>query len=93
MHTDPGHASLAALRSFLEDLENTAAVAATLLRQGHRIDLTGLDAQVGLLCAKALDLPMQQGRDIRADLLRLHGTMARLEGGLAACGRSRPGDP
>jgi hypothetical protein len=59
------------LRSFLEDLENTIAVARTLMEDGHTVDLTGFDRQIGLLCAKALDLPPEQGRLFRDELAAL----------------------
>lgn len=82
MRTDPILARVASLRSFLEDLENAAAVATTLVRDGHLIDLDGFDAQVGLLCAKALDLPTEQGRLMRPDLLRLRGRLETLDAAL-----------
>ncbi len=84
MRTDPStngptHASLAELRSFLEDLENAAAIATTLVREGHLIDLGDFDSQVGLLCAKALDLPDSQGKLVRPGLLRLREKLETLE--------------
>lgn len=79
MRTDPSHASLLALRSFLEDLENATAVATTFVRDGHMIDLADFDAQVGLLCAKTLDLPSDQGRLMRPELMRLREKLEALE--------------
>lgn len=84
MRTDPSLARVASLRSFLEDLENAAAIATTLVRDGHLIDLDGFDVQVGLLCAKALDLPTEQGRLMRPDLLRLCGRLETLDAALKA---------
>ena len=84
MRIDPTHAGLAELRSFLEDLENAAAVATTLVREGHRIDLGDFDSQVGFLCAKALDLPDGQGRQVRDDLMRLRQKLEVLEISLKA---------
>ena len=84
MRNDPSHASLRALRSFLEDLENATAIATTLVRDGHLIDLTDFDAQVGLLCAKALDLPTEQGRLIRPELMRLRERLETLDASLRA---------
>ncbi len=75
--TDP----LTSLRSFMEDLRNTISIAHTLVRDGHRVDLAGFDLQVGLLCAKALDLPPEQGRAVRPDLEDLLGSVD----GLVAC--------
>ena len=59
------------MRSFIEDLTNTIVVARQLLDLGQTIDLTGFDGQIGLLCAKALDLPPKDGRSVRADLIAL----------------------
>jgi len=46
-------------------------VAAGLAVGGRRIDLTGLDHTVGLLCAKALDLSPAEGRAARTGLVAL----------------------
>jgi len=52
-------------------LRQTAALARTLAASGRPIDLTGLDGQVGLICARALDLPAEQGLEMRGDLEEL----------------------
>lgn len=54
-----------------EGVRNTVAMASGLTLGGRRVDLTGLDDSVGLLCAKALDLPPVQGRAARIELLAL----------------------
>jgi hypothetical protein len=41
--------------------------------------MTGFDAQVGLLCAKTLDLPIEQGRLMRAGLVRLREKLETLD--------------
>ena len=48
------------------------------------IDLTGLERQVGLLCAQSLDLPPDEGRRVRPRLLALSGSMEVLSRALAA---------
>jgi hypothetical protein len=68
METDPPPSPLADLRSFLEDLGNEVRIARTLIQDGHPVDLRGLDVQFGLLCAKALDLPTEDGRTLLPDL-------------------------
>lgn len=93
MRTDPSLTRVATLLSFLEDLENAAAIATTLVRDGHLIDLDGFDAQVGLLCAKALDLPTEQGRLMRPDLLRLRGRLETLDAALKASVLADTGRP
>lgn len=52
-------------------LSRTAALARTLALQGRPIDLTGLDGQVGLVCARALDLAPEEGRAMCDQLERL----------------------
>lgn len=52
-------------------LRRTAALARALAEAGRPIDLTGLDGQVGLVCARALDLPPDEGCAMRAELRSL----------------------
>ena len=59
---------MTSLRSFIEDLENSIAVAQTLVEAGHAIDLTGFDRLVGLLCAQVLDLPPEDAGLFKDDL-------------------------
>jgi hypothetical protein len=62
MGTDPPPSSLAELRSLLEVLGGEVRLARALIRDGHRVDLRGLDVAFGRLCGTALDLPAEQGR-------------------------------
>jgi len=55
----------------------TMRIAGGLIRGHRQVDLAGLDAMVGLLCARALDLPPEQGRALRPRLLLL---LAELDG-------------
>lgn len=71
MAADIQHAPLQALLSFLEDMHNTVTIVRRLVENGRPVDLAGLDRQIGLLCAKALDLPVEQGRSLRPGLIRL----------------------
>ena len=57
--------------SLLEYLANELAIARRLVDQGRRIELSGLEDQVGLLCAKPLDLPPAIGRTVRPVLRAL----------------------
>ncbi len=81
-----GTEALTSLRSFLEDLGNTISIARTLVQDGHRVDLAGFDLQVGLLCAKTLDLPPELGRGLRPDLEELLGSVDALAACLTATG-------
>lgn len=47
-----------------------------LLRAARPVDLRGLEAEVGRLCAASLDLPPDEGRLMRDDLAAL---LARLD--------------
>ncbi len=54
-----------------EMMRHTMEMAANLTAGGRRVDLNGLDQMVGLLCAKALDLPAADGRTARSGLFAL----------------------
>lgn len=54
-----------------DGLARTICIARILVQNGRTIDLAGLDRGVGLLCAKALDLPSPAGRSLRPHLLAL----------------------
>lgn len=56
--------------------EGVLVVAQALAAAARPIDLTGLDQQVGRICAGALDLPPDQGRALRPQLACL---LARLD--------------
>ena len=67
-------------RQQLERLSASVAVASGLAAAGRQIDLTGLDAVAGVLCAQVLDLSPQEGAAIRPALVALNGRMAALAG-------------
>ncbi len=73
-----------AVRMLAEQLTRMATVAAALLRAGRKVDLAGLDAEIGLLCAKTLDLPREEGRRARPWLVGLSGGLEALSQALAA---------
>jgi hypothetical protein len=76
MHPTATSAPLMELRAFADDVTQTIGVARGLVEAGRYVDLAGLEDQIGLLCAKALDLPPAEGRAIRDDLI---GMLARVE--------------
>lgn len=59
-------------------LRKAAALARALAISGRPIDLTGLDGQVGRICAGALDLPPDEGHVLRPDLESLLAEIAAL---------------
>jgi hypothetical protein len=97
MHPTATSAPLQELRAFADGVTQTLCVARGLVEAGRYVDLAGLEDQVGLLCAKALDLPPEDGRAVRGDLFAV---LARLEAlsttllrasGRSASGRSASG--
>ena len=61
----------------------TVRIARALVQAGRQVDLGGLDRMVGLLCARVLDLPPEQGRTLRPRLLALLAELDELNGALA----------
>lgn len=47
---------------------STVRLSRALVQARREVDLTGLDSIVGLLCAKALDLPPEEGRALLLEL-------------------------
>jgi hypothetical protein len=76
-------AEIGAVRALAEELTTMVGVARTLVEANRAVDLTGLDGQVGLLCAKSLDLPPDEGRRIRPRLIALSGSIEALSRTLA----------
>jgi hypothetical protein len=74
----------AAVRELAEDLTRQVALACSQAEADEAIDLAGLDRQVGLLCAKSLDLPPDEGRRVRPRLIALSGLIEALSRVLAA---------
>jgi hypothetical protein len=60
-----------AVRSAAQALGAILRLAQALAERGEGLDLAGLDQQVGRVCASALDLPLAEGRELRADLFAL----------------------
>ncbi len=73
----------AAVRSLADELTKMVGIASALAESGRMIDLTGFDRYVGLLCAKSLDLPPDEGRRIRPRLIALSGSIEALSRVLA----------
>jgi hypothetical protein len=54
-----------------QSLTGTLRMARALAQSGRRIDVAGIAEPIGLLCAKSLDLPPEQGREMRGVLMAL----------------------
>lgn len=77
------HDPLAAASALAEELASTISLARALAESGRAVDLTGLDLRIGLLCAKSLDLPPEQGREMRPALVLLSRAVEALSRVLA----------
>ena len=71
LRPQPVHDAAGELASLSKTLHDTVNLAAGLAAGGRRVDVTGLERSVGLLCAKALDLPPREGRAACALLFSL----------------------
>ncbi len=71
------------VEALAEGVAATVRVARGLLEGRRQVEIAGLDRMVGLLCAKALDLPPDQGRQLRPRLLALEHDINRLGAALA----------
>jgi hypothetical protein len=77
-----------AVRAYAEQLTKLVDLAHALVDSNREVDLTGLECEIGLLCAKSLDLPPDEGRRIRPRLLALFGSVEGLS--RAFCARGPP---
>jgi hypothetical protein len=77
-----------AVRAYAEQLTKLVDVARALVESNREVDLTGLECDVGLLCAKSLDLPPDEGRRVRPRLIALFGSVEGLS--RAFCARGPP---
>jgi len=67
-----------AIRASIDDVAATLRVAAVLSARGRRIDLAGLDGEIGTLCARVVGLPPALGRGARPLLVALLADLDRL---------------
>jgi len=54
-----------AVQAFAAGLAEVLRLARVMTEAGRPVDLSGLERHVGLLCAKTLDLPPEQGAALR----------------------------
>lgn len=71
------------LLAAIEAMEATLAVAEALVAERRRIDLDGLDSEVGRICAACLAAPSGAAAAVRARLIGLLRVLDRLRGVLA----------
>jgi hypothetical protein len=68
---DADEMRLRAAQAMAAGLLRTVRIAAALVAAGRTVDLDGIDDLIGRLCARALDLPPEQGLLLTDDLRRL----------------------
>ena len=71
-----------AVDAALDAMLGTVAVARALLEAGRRVDLAGLDREIGALCAAAIALPQREGRKLRAKAIVLQDALGDLTAAL-----------
>lgn len=81
---DTQDAAVAALAAHLAELTRTMGIARALASMDRQVDLSGLESSVGLACAKALDLPYENGRACRVWLIELRDELDTLSAALRA---------
>ena len=81
---------LETLRACLEQLSHTLGITGSLVRAGRDVDLKGLEAEIGFVCARALDLPPEDGRAVRPALIGLRAQLDAVTAILSARGASPP---
>lgn len=86
--TQPMDTPADAVRAYAEQLTRLVDTARALVDSNREVDLTGLECEIGLLCAKSLDLPPEEGRRIRPRLIALFGSVVGLS--RAFCARGPP---
>jgi hypothetical protein len=79
-----------AARELADGLGQMLRVAGALIQGGRDVDLAGLEGQVGLLCAKTLDLPAEEGRALRPLLHDLRAGIDTLTAAIATQARPPP---
>lgn len=67
-----------AVRHMIAEVARLAEVAILLAKSGRQLDLTGLDSQVGLVCARALECKQGQGEELREALVSLRHNLENL---------------
>lgn len=78
-------------RSLAGGVVTTIRLSRALVDTGRSVDLAGLDRVIGLLCAKALDLQPEQGRELVPELSAMLHEINDLSAALTAA--MTPSDP
>jgi hypothetical protein len=76
-------ADAATVAAALEAMSATLAVAHSLVAAGRRVDLQGLDGEMGAICEATLALPPEQARSLKPRLIELRGLVDELAAAIA----------
>lgn len=76
---ESGEGGAAAITAALGRLADALALARVLVQSGLAVDLSGLDREVGDLCAEAVALPRAEGREMATPLADLLAQIDDLE--------------
>jgi hypothetical protein len=88
-----GNPALLAAEQWVEELRALLVVSLALAEAGRPLDLAGLDAATGRLCAAVLDLGPELGRRLRPRMVALLEAIGPLEAAIRAApppGLARP---
>jgi len=70
--SDTRHANtLAFVHASLDEVRAAVQAAQTMLDKGQPVDLVAVDTRVVIVCAKALDLPLELGRMALPELIMI----------------------
>lgn len=72
----------------IEEVRGFLRIARILIEDGRAIDLSGLEGEIGRLCAQVLDLEPEQGRDLAPMLSALLTEVETIAARLAAAAPS-----
>ncbi len=76
--TNTAHDAEQELMILTDQTFQMVAIVQTLVASHRHVDLAGLENQIGLICAKALDLPAGRTGLVRMELRRLRDVMDEL---------------
>ena len=87
-----GGAPLTQVIGLAATVTGTMRVARALVEVGRVVDVAGLDREVGLVCARSLDLPRPDGEAMRPLLQELLAELDALAGAVDVAERGTGGD-
>lgn len=82
--TNLDDAAVTTVAALADNVTGIIGIARALAMCDRPVDLSGLNAMAGLLCAKALDLPPDRGRLLRPKLALLRNDLDALSAALRA---------